>query len=146
MGSLELSTGYTPNRHPTGVSDLQGATPAPAWPIALLLPGGWLLHVPRILQRLNISFGEPAASRAQKQRRMSSRQPWFVALQTQLPSPPDLHPSHTSTKLLLPLSRATGLLYIFHPQVGHGVIARQSLSLEQDSFISESVQNPCSRE
>lgn len=78
---------------------------------------------------------------------MRSRQPLFVALQIQLPSAPDLHPSHTSTKPQLPpLPRVTGFLYIFHPQVEHGVIARQALSLEQDLLISEAVQNPCSGE
>lgn len=118
MGALQLSTGHTPNGYPTGVSVLPGATPAPARPVALLLPGGWLLHLPRVLQRLDISFREPAASRAQKQREMSSRQPRFVALQIQPPSAPDLHPSHASTKPLLPLPRLAGFLHIFYPSLG----------------------------
>ena len=71
---------------------------------------------------------------------------WFVVLQTQLPTTSDLYPSHTSNKPLLPLPCVTGFLHIFHPWVGHRVIARQSLSLEQDSLISEVVQNTCYQE
>lgn len=67
---------------------------------------------------------------------MRSRHPWFVVLQIQLPRTADLLcPSHTSTKLLLPLIYVTGFLDIFHPPVGYGIIVRQSLSLEQDLLI-----------
>lgn len=69
---------------------------------------------------------------------MRSRQPWFVVLQIQLPSTADLlHPSHTSTKSLLLLPYVTGFLDIFHPPVGHGIIVRQSLSMEQDLLTLE---------
>lgn len=78
MGALQLSMGHTLNNYPTGICGVPGA---PAWPIAILLPGVWLLHLPRILQKLDISFREPATPRAQEQRQMRFRQPWFVVLQ-----------------------------------------------------------------
>lgn len=111
MGALQLSMGHTLNYS----TDICGVPGAPAWPVAILLPGVWLLHLPRILQRLDISFREPATPRAQEQRQMRSRQPWFVVLQIQLPNTCDLHPSHTSIKPRLPLPCVTGFLHFFHP-------------------------------
>lgn len=112
MGPLQLSMGHTLNNYPTGIRGVPGA---PAWPIAILLPGVWLLHLPCILQRLDISFREPATPRAQEQRQMRSRQPWLVVLQSQLPNTSDLHPSFTSIKPHLPLPYVTRFLHFFHP-------------------------------